>query len=46
MMDPTTRRVLRQALAAIDAAQLPAAWRERLLQELRARFPDLPEAHG
>jgi hypothetical protein len=43
-MDPTTRSVLLRTLAAIDAAALPPALEQRLLQELRARFPDLPEA--
>jgi hypothetical protein len=42
-MDPTTRSVLLRTLAAIDASLVPHELEQRLLQELRARFPDLPE---
>jgi hypothetical protein len=45
-MDPTTRSVLLRTIAAIDATGLPAELEQRLLQELRARFPDLPEGQG
>ena len=45
-MDPTVRSVLLRTLAAIDASNLPPKLEQRLLQELRARFPDLPEAQG
>lgn len=45
-MDQTTRRILRQALAAIEATNLPAELERRLLLELRARFGELPEAQA
>lgn len=41
-MNPTERRVLLQALAAIDACRMPPEPERRLLQELRARFGTLP----
>jgi hypothetical protein len=46
LMDPTTRSVLLRTLAAIDASNLPPELEQRLLQELAARFPDLPEGQG
>lgn len=45
-MDPITRSVLLRTLAAIDACNLPPELEQRLLQELAARFPDLPEGGG
>ena len=45
-MNPIIRSVLLRTLAAVDASHLPPELEQRLLQELRARFPDLPEAQG
>jgi hypothetical protein len=45
-MDAITRSVIVRTLDAIRATRLPAEVEQRLLQEIQARFGELPDAGG